>query len=190
MIQPQDLILDLSGGYGRVTSHLLRFDNRVVLADLSTHSLRVAKKTLKENVDLIRLDSLSLPFIESAFEAVWFTQAFEYVPPDLRKPFLLSLRKTINEGGIMFMNIAKVPNECSLFSYITNFMYWKFIKRQPVLWGDYIYRLNLEHYKGWHYHSVVFSQRTVRRIMKEARFKVLKTKTYRKGYVAYFLQAS
>jgi SAM-dependent methyltransferase len=190
MVKPKDLILDLGGGYGRVTAYLLRVDSRVVIADLSIHSLRMAKKTLRENVDFIQLDSLSLPFIENAFEAVWFTQAFEYVPPDLREPFLLSLRKTIKEGGIMFMNIAKVPNECSFFSYVKNFFYWRLIRRQPVLWGDYIYKLDLEHYKGWHYHSVVFNQRAVQRIMKEAGFEVFKTKTYRKGYVAYLLRAS
>jgi SAM-dependent methyltransferase len=189
MIKPKDLILDLSGGYGRVTPYLLRVNNRVVLADLSIHSLWVAKKTLKENVDFIRLDSLSLPFIENTFDAAWFTQAFEYVPPDLRKAFLMSLRKTIKKGGIIFVNIAKVPNEISFFSYVKNFIYWKFVKRQPVLWGDYIYMLDLEHYKGWHYHSVVFSERTVKRTIKEARFKVLNSKTYRNGYVAYLLNA-
>jgi SAM-dependent methyltransferase len=189
MIKPKDLILDLGGGYGRVTPYVLKVDTCVVLADLSIHSLWVAKKTLRGNVDFIRLDSLSLPFVENAFEAVWFTQAFEYVPPELRVTFLLSLRKTIKEGGIMFVNIAKVPNECSFFSYVKNFIYWKFVRRQPVLWGDYIYKLDLEHYKGWHYHSVVFSERTVKRIIKKARFKVLNSKTYRNGYVAYLLNA-
>jgi SAM-dependent methyltransferase len=188
MIKPKDLILDLGGGYGRVTPYLLEVGTRVVLADLSIHSLWVAEKTLMENVDFIRLDSLSMPFVENAFEAVWFTQAFEYVPPDLRKAFLVSLRKTIKKGGIMFVNIAKVPNECSFFSYVKNFIYWKFVKRQPVLWGDYIYKLDLEHHKGWHYHSVVFSERTVKRIIKEAHFNVLNSKTYRNGYVAYLLK--
>ena len=58
------MILDLSGGYGRVTPYLLRGDDRAVLADLSIHSLRVAKKTLKENVDFIARAGLDLEHYE------------------------------------------------------------------------------------------------------------------------------
>jgi len=189
MTKHKGLILDLGGGYGRVTPYLLAGDNQVVLADLSFHSLRGAQKTLKENVDFVRLDMLNLPFVESIFDGVWFTQAFEYVPPYLRANFLLSLRKTVKKGGIAFINVAKIPNEYSILSYVKNYIYWKFVKRQPVVWGEYIYKIDFDYYKGWHYHSEVLSRRTVEKIFRKVNFKVLKFKSYRDGYFTYLLEA-
>ena len=189
ILRPNSLILDLAGGYGRVTPHLVADGNRVVLADLSTHSLRLAKMTLKGNVNLVRLDMLNLPFRENTFNGIWFTQAFEYVPPDLRENFLRSIRRIMRKGGVFFINVARVPNECSIFSYLKNYLYWKMIKRQPVKLGDFIYKLSLEHYRGWHYHSVVFTKR-IEKTFRKTGFEILKFRDYgRKGYLTYLLQA-
>lgn len=188
LMAPHSLILDLAGGYGRVTPHLIADRNRVILADLSIHSLRLAKKTLKAKVDFVLSDMLNLSFRENIFDGVWFTQAFEYVPPDFRKTFLRDLRRTMKKGSVLFINIAHIPNECSLVSYLKNYIYWKIIKRQPVKWGDYIYRLDLKHFKGWHYHSVVFT-RKIEKMFKKAGLQVLKFKNYGKeGYLTYILQ--
>ncbi|MGQ9507097.1 MAG: hypothetical protein ACUVTB_04460 [Candidatus Bathycorpusculaceae bacterium] len=55
--------------------------------------------------------------------------------------------------------------------------------------GEYIYRLKLEHYKGWHYHSLVFTRR-IEKKMRKIGFRIIKFKKYRKnGYpLAYLLQ--
>jgi len=185
------LVLDLAGGYGRATPHLLENKNVVVLADLSSHSLQLARKTLEpKNVHLIRVDMLHLPFTNHAFNGVWFTQAFEYVPPDERESFLRALRAILEKEGVVFMNVAKVPNECSRLSYLKNYLYWKLIKRQPVVWGDYIYKLDFPGFKGWHYHSVVFTRR-IEKTLRRIGFKILRFKEYRRdGYpLAYLLQA-
>ncbi|MEM2463961.1 MAG: class I SAM-dependent methyltransferase [Candidatus Bathyarchaeia archaeon] len=106
------LVLDLAGGYGRVTPHLMDNNNTVVLADLSIHSLHLAKESLPNvNMHIVRVDMLHLPFTDGVFDAVWFTQAFEYVPPDKREGFLQDLRRILKGGGIAFLNVAKVPNE-------------------------------------------------------------------------------
>lgn len=186
------LILDLAGGYGRVTPYLMKNNNSVVIADLSIHSLRAAKKTLgATNVDFIRMDMLHLPFVDYTFNGVWFTQGFEYVPPDERERFLQALREILKDEGIVFMNVATVPTECSHLSYLKNYLYWKLIKRQPLVWGEYIYKLNFEDYKGWHYHSLVFTRRIEKTIRKTG-FKILRFKKYGKnGYpLTYLLQVS
>jgi ubiquinone/menaquinone biosynthesis C-methylase UbiE len=182
------LVLDLAGGYGRVTPYLME-KNSVILADLSLHSLLYAKKVLRaNNVDFVCMDMLHLPFVNNVFDAVWFTQAFEYVPPDMREGFLESLRELLKKEGFVFLNVAKVPNECSRLSYVKNYIYWRLIKRAPVVWGDYVYRVNLRHYRGWHYHSVVFTRR-IEKTFRKAGFKILKFKDYgKKGYFTYILQ--
>ena len=189
-LKPNSLILDLAGGYGRVTPWLIGKGNHVVLADLSIHSLRLAKKTLKgKDVDLVRLDMLNLPFRKNLFDAVWFTQAFEYVPPDLRECFLRNLNEVLKENGILFVNVAHVPGECSLFSYFKNYIYWKLIKRQPIKLGDYIYKLSLENREVWHYHSVVFTRR-IERTFRRSGFRILKFRNYgKKAYLTFLLKA-
>jgi len=189
LIGHKKLVLDLAGGYGRVTPHLMQNNNFVILADLSLHSLRHAKKTLETcNMDFLCLDIRYLPFVGSTFNGVWFTQACEYVPPDLREEFLHALRRILKERGFVFVNIAKVPNECSRLVYLKNYIYWKLIRRMPVVWGDYIYRLSLKDYHGWHYHSVVFTRR-IEKSFREVGFKVLNFRDYgKKGYLTYILQ--
>jgi len=183
------VILDLAGGYGRVTPHLMA-KNSVILADFSFHSLLHAKETLKAKpAGLVCMDMFHIPFVTNLFDGVWFTQAFEYVPPDMREPFLVSLRELVKKGGVVFLNVAKVPNECSRLSYIKNYVYWKLIRRAPMVWGDYIYKINLRHYQGWHYHAVVFTRR-IEKTFRKVGFKILKFRDYGKsGYFTYILQA-
>jgi len=183
------LVLDLAGGYGRVTPHLIVGNNTVVLGDLSQHSLQLAKKTIQNvSLHILRMDMLHPPFRDSIFDGVWFAQAFEYVPPDEREIFLKALRRILKSGGYVFLNVAKVPNECSFISYLKSYLYWKIIKRQPVIWGEYIYKLHLEHYNGWHYHAVVFTKR-IEKVFKKVGFKIIKTRYDKKGYLTYLLKA-
>jgi ubiquinone/menaquinone biosynthesis C-methylase UbiE len=190
LIGSNKLVLDLAGGYGRVVPYLMENNNTVVLADLSLHSLQLAKKTFRNSdLHIVYMDVLHLPFIDSVFDGVWFTQAFEYVPPDERKSFLHALRGILKGGGFVFLNVAKVPNECSRFSYLKNYFYWKLIKRQPALWGDYIYRIHSKHYTGWHYHSVVFTRR-IENAFKKANYKILKFRDSKNDYLTYLLQTN
>lgn len=188
LLKRASLILDLAGGYGRITPYLRENENKVVIADLSIHSLRKAKNNLDRTVDIVRASMLNLPFKDRVFDGIWFTQAFEYVPPDLRTTFLMSLNRASRKGGIIFLNLAKVPNEVSFLSYLRNYFYWKLLKREPVVFGDYIYKLELEHYKGWHYHSVVFTRR-IEKTFKKTNLRILKAKSFRDDYpLVYLLQ--
>jgi ubiquinone/menaquinone biosynthesis C-methylase UbiE len=187
-ISSNGLVLDLAGGYGRVTSLMVDKGKLVVLTDLSIHSLKLARSSLNRAVDLVQSDFLHLPFVHNVFERVWFTQAFEYVPADFREVLLRDLYRIVKKGSLVFVNVARVPGEASLFSYLRSFVYWRILKRKPVIWGDYIYKLKLEHYHGWHYHSVVFSRR-IEKVFEKANFRILKGKSYHGGYLAYLLQA-
>jgi ubiquinone/menaquinone biosynthesis C-methylase UbiE len=180
------LVLDLAGGYGRVTRLLMENRRQVILADLSIHSLKLAKSSLAGTVDFVRVDFLHFPFVENVFDGVWFTQAFEYVPPDFRETFLRNLNRILKRGSVVFINVAKVPNEVSRLSYLRNFVCWKLVKHQPVIWGEYIYKLKLAHYEGWHYHSLVHTRR-IEKAFKRANFKILKSQNYHGGYLAYLL---
>ena len=184
-------ILDLAGGYAKAAPQLLRDENSVTLADLSMTSLRDGQKALASSgVQFIQLNMLrELPFIDGAFDGVWFSEAFEYVPPDARTKFLKALRRIVKKEGVIFLNAEGLSKEQTRLSYLRNYLYWKLVKRAPVVWGEYIYMLNLPGYKGWHYHSLVLSRR-IEKDFRSAGFEILKSKVSRESvYSAYVLKA-
>jgi ubiquinone/menaquinone biosynthesis C-methylase UbiE len=184
-------ILDLAGGYAKAAPHLLKDGNSVVLADLSTHSLRDGRKALASiDVQFVRMDMLlDLPFEDGVFDGVWFSEAFEYVPPDKRAEFLGSLRRIVKDRGIVFMNAEGLSKDTTRFTYLKNYLYWKIMKRAPVMWGEYIYKLDLPGYKGWHYHSLTLSKK-IEKTIRAAGFEIVTASDFgKREYNAFLLRA-
>jgi SAM-dependent methyltransferase len=184
-------IMDLAGGYAKAVPHLLQNGNSVVLADLSLNSLRDGREALAHSdVQFVRLNmTVELPFVDGAFDGIWFAEAFEYVPPDFRIRFLRALRRIVKGGGVVFLSAEGLSNEETKFSYLKNYLYWKVVRRAPVVWGEYIYMLDLPKYKGWHYHALVLSRR-IERSFRAAGFEILKHTDFGKSeYSSYILRA-
>lgn len=184
-------ILDLAGGYAKAAPSLLQDGNSVVLADMSLPSLQAGRNELTHgDVQFVRLNMLAgMPFVEGAFDGIWFAEAFEYVPPDERMEFLKDLRRILKEHGVVFLNMEGLSDELPMRSYLRNYLYWKLVKRAPVVWGEYIYMLDLPGYKGWHYHSLVLGKR-IERLLRTAGFEILKSKPSGESeYSAYLMRA-
>jgi len=178
-------ILDLACGDGRHTLRLSEAADYVVALDLSPNNLRkaMAKCRKKANVAFLRGSMFALPFASEVFDGIWFSQGFEYVPPDRRKPLLSALRRILKPGGILYMSVETwmYPDLWAslkeLWSDFKLFFYWKFIKRKPLLWGEYLYWIApgvvSEKYSGWHYH-VHTDKWTLLRSLKGSGFSVEK----------------
>ena len=180
-------ILDLAGGYAKAPPQLIGNDNSVVLADLSLTSLKNGRAEQSGNVEFVLMDMLvEMPFVDGAFDGIWFTEAFEYVPPDQRVRFLRSLRRIVKEGGVVYLTAEGLSKGQTRLSYLKNYLYWKVVKRAPVVWGEYIYMLDLPKYKGWHYHALVLSMRIEKSFL-SAGFEVEKLKRFGKSEYASFL---
>lgn len=189
MLKNKPLLLDLAGGYGRITRVLLNHGHNVVLLDLSPHSLKKAKKELGENpkLDIVRADMLKMPLRSQAFNGAWFGQAFEYVPLEHRRRMLADIAKVLKKNGVLFVNAAHVWGECGPLRYILNYIYWRIIRKAPIRLGGYIYHLKLKHYKGWHYHSLIISRESFEKLLEE-HYKTIDKRAFKTGYLAYILQ--
>ncbi len=88
-LEKRSLVLDLACGDGRHTLQLSKNVNEIVALDFSPNNLKKAKKKCKSagNISFVRGSMFNLPFRENVFDGVWFSQAFEYVPPDKRESF-------------------------------------------------------------------------------------------------------
>jgi len=93
----------------------------------------------------------------------------------------------LKKDGVLFVNVAHVRGECGLLRYLLNYLYWRFVRKAPVRFGDYIYWLELEHYRGWHYHSLVISRRMLERLLGE-HYSLVDRRVFVKGYFAYILR--
>jgi ubiquinone/menaquinone biosynthesis C-methylase UbiE len=192
-IREKDLILDLACGNGRHTVQLSKKANYLVALDFSSNNLSMAKKKChgNRNIAFIKGSMLVLPFRKNMFNGVWFSQAFEYVPPDEREPFLMSVKRVLKPKGILYMSVETWMNPSPWSSFIEFlgdfrlFFYWKFIKRKPLLWGEFLYYLRAEDIRarcsGWHYH-VHTDKWTLRKLLRRLTFEIFNLDIYG-GYI-------
>jgi hypothetical protein len=95
----------------------------------------------------------------------------------------------VRDGGIIYLS-AEVPDkETTVPKYLKNYLYWKLVKREPVVWGEYIYMLELPKYKGWHYHALNFKGR-LEKHLRAAGFEILKSKSGESVYNVFILKAT
>jgi SAM-dependent methyltransferase len=185
------VILDLACGDGR---HTLRFADsvgEVVGFDLSHNSLAKAKKKclVKDNVTFIEGSIFQLPFAPNTFDGIWFSQAFEYIPPDKRRTLLTSLNDVLKNSGVLYMSVEtwQYPSITASLKWLWTdfklFCYWKFIKRKPLLWGEFLYYVSVKRigWSGWHYH-VHTSKKTLCHLLDMCGFTIEKMNLY-DGYI-------
>jgi len=193
LIGSKSLVLDLACGDGRHTFRLSENTKHVLALDLSPNNLKMAKKKCqaKQNVSFIKGSMFSLPFRTSMFNGIWFSQAFEYVPPDMRKKFLTLLRQAVKPQGVLYMSVESWMHPSfwkSLREFLSDLMlfcYWKVVKRKPLLWGEFLYYLSINgvqsRHSGWHYH-VHTDKWTLIKLLNKCGFKILKLDLY-DGYM-------
>ncbi len=176
---PVAVILDLACGDGRHTLRFAETVGEVVGLDFSRKSLMLAKKKClaKDNVHFVEDSFFHLPFSPNTFDGIWFSQAFEYVPPDKRRAFLASLNNVLKDSGILYMSVNtwQYPSIIAplkdLWKDFKLFCYWKFIKRKPLLWGEYLEYETVKRigWSAWHYH-VHTSKGTLCKLLDECGF--------------------
>jgi len=190
LINKPKLILDLACGDGRHTAKLCERTKFVVGIDLSNKNLIKASRKLfnNDNVEFIQASMLTLPFRCNCFDGIWFSQAFEYVPPDFREKFVGQLWNLVETGGAVYASVEtwQYPSLWAtikeLIGDVLLFFYWKAIKRKPLIWEEYLYYLPpTVEYRDWHYH-VHMSKRAISKLLKKLRFKIIQQRL-QGGYI-------
>ena len=107
--QTDPLVLDVATGTGRLPLALLRheqFSGQVVGLDLSRRMLQQAASKLDDDlahVDLVYAPAAPLPFPDSAFDAVTFLEALEFV--DDPQAVLAEIARVLRPGGVLLTTI-------------------------------------------------------------------------------------
>ena len=110
-LQPDDVVLELGCGYGRVAFRLAEVSRRVVGIDTATDSLTLARRLAGDNprLEFVEMDALELSFADAEFDRVVCVQngicAFGV---DREKLVREALRVTRPGGRILFSTYAEL----------------------------------------------------------------------------------
>ncbi|TAK65163.1 MAG: class I SAM-dependent methyltransferase [Bacteroidetes bacterium] len=109
-IQPNDMVLELGCGYGRVLPSLAHCARLVVGIDTSLSSLMLGQKLLKgySNCLLLQMDASKLSFLDATFDIVLCIQnGISAFHVDQRKLIQESIRVTKPGGSLLFSSYSE-----------------------------------------------------------------------------------
>jgi ubiquinone/menaquinone biosynthesis C-methylase UbiE len=193
--------LDLACGDGRHSLRLSESSKRVVALDLSLNSLKMAVRECqgRENIAFIHGSAFEPPFPAHLFDGIWYSQAFEYVPPDRRASFFDAIGRILKPAGLLYMSVETWMHPSpwrslkELWSDFRLFCYWKFVKRKPLWWGEFLYPLPPRDVANvgpaWHYH-VHTDRWTLRKLLQQSSFEILQLDNSNGYFYTLFRRAS
>lgn len=109
-------ILDIGCGTGRLTSDLRARAGgaRITAVDRSRTMVREARTHLPSDIDVVEADAVALPFNPGAFDAVFSTATFHWVPDHPR--LFAEIHRLLAQGGRLVSQAGGGPNLSRLYA--------------------------------------------------------------------------
>jgi trans-aconitate methyltransferase len=107
--RPDDRVLDLGCGTGRLTAELARTPGNLTTGlDRSAAMLREAAAQRLPGTSFVRADGAALPFLPGSFEIVFSTATFHWIPDHDR--LFAGIYSTLTPGGRLLAQCGGGPN--------------------------------------------------------------------------------
>lgn len=113
-IHPDDIVLDLGCGIGRVTKHLASFCREIYGVDGSRMMLTIAKKRLTDcdNVYLIKNNGKDLSiFADEKFDFAFCLEFLQHLEREDAYNYLKELFRVLRSGGIVYLQFSNLLSE-------------------------------------------------------------------------------
>lgn len=109
-LMPNDILLDVGCGIGRITALLSSLCKEIIAIDYSAKSLQYLQKTIGQskitNIHLIQADSCLLPLRENCFDKAISNQVFTFIPsPDEKSKALTSVYHCLRQNGVFVLTV-------------------------------------------------------------------------------------
>ncbi len=124
-INPQDQILDIGCGAGRVALKLAQKCDTITAVDISQPLLQIAQKNMPKDdisMNFIQVDALYLPFANDTFDSALTIKVYSYIPTqELRVNYLKEIARILRPQGRLFMAQQVTPEEWLSSAYDDNY---------------------------------------------------------------------
>ena len=124
-LAPNDAVLELGCGYGRVSLELARAAGRVVGIDTSLDSLELARAMVgpESKCEFLEMDASALAFDDCEFDVVVCSDVIEHFIESDREKVLNNLDRHLKKGGKL---VLVLPSRLYI-SFVENI--WKIIRK-------------------------------------------------------------
>ena len=121
--------VDVGGGYGRLSKYLLKFVDKVTLAEPSQQQLDIAKDFLKDTpqVDRQLLQAADLKFPDSSVDLVLVVRVLHHLPDPT--PEFAEIARVLKPGGTFLLEFA---NDAHFLNRIRYGLRGKTVPKTPV----------------------------------------------------------
>lgn len=106
-------VIEIGGGHGRWSEHIIPLSERCMLVDLSSSCLAFCRNRFGhlQNVEYFLTPGTSLPYFASGrVDCVWSYDAFVHMAPEVVSGYLESIARVLRLGGRAVLHHANVPN--------------------------------------------------------------------------------
>ncbi|MFG1947228.1 class I SAM-dependent methyltransferase [Nonomuraea sp. NPDC048826] len=113
-VGPEDTVLDLGCGTGRLTIPLSRLAKQVVGLDLCDGMLSVARRKAEQEGAGIRFDQgdmCDLPYPDDSFDVITSTLALMHIPPEARPTAVAEIARVLRPGGRILTGVKNAAFE-------------------------------------------------------------------------------
>lgn len=164
---PNDKVLDLGCGNGRLLQLLKDMDIEYFGIDNSEELIRLAKQEYPNNNFRVA-DALNLPFPDNYFDKVYGIAIFHHIPSEeLRLRFLEEVKRVLKPKGILIMTVWNL-NQIKNWKLILKYSFLKIIGLSKLDFGDVL----VPWAKTCQRYVHNFSRRGLSKLVKKAGFQV------------------
>lgn len=100
-------VLEIGGGIGRITRHSSNYFRDIVMIDVSSEMIKIAKDRLAniKNIDVYKTNGIELPFPDNSFDLVYSTLVFQHMPKDIFLENLAEIGRVLKNDGVFIFQI-------------------------------------------------------------------------------------
>lgn len=113
-ISPEDVVLEIGCGVGRVGKHMAQHCRRWIGADVSTNMLRFTAENLRgyDNVEFVELSGYNLSAVESdSVDVVYCTVVFPHLSQWDRYSYVEDAFRVLRSGGKLYVDNVNLCSE-------------------------------------------------------------------------------
>lgn len=110
-IYPDDDVLEIGCGYGRLMISIADHVHSITGVDLHEAPLKRARELLrlKRNAKVILNDGMSLPFEDGTFSLVFSSSSFQHMPRSIVRNYLIETARVLKSGGRACIQMLAAP---------------------------------------------------------------------------------